>query len=60
MINHNQLLETMKTLPFEFEIEDLFERVILINNIEEGIKDADSGKVIEMAELENRAKLWFE
>ncbi|WP_345123880.1 hypothetical protein [Hymenobacter antarcticus] len=45
----------MKDLPEDFELEDLFERLVLIKRIEEGIRQSDNGKTV--AEAEARAYL---
>ncbi len=37
-----KILETVENLPENFELEDLFERLLLVKRIEEGIRQSDN------------------
>jgi len=37
-------LEALKGLPNEFELDELIERLIFIEKVEKGIKEAEEGK----------------
>jgi predicted transcriptional regulator len=50
-----ELFEAVKDLPENFELEDLFERLVLIKRIEEGLRQADNGETL--TESEARAYL---
>ena len=45
-----QILETVNQLPEDFELEDLFERLLLIKRIEEGVRQSDKGETLTEAE----------
>ena len=44
MITKNKAIEVIKSLPEEFSIEELMDRLILLNKIETRIKQATSGE----------------
>ena len=49
------VLEAIQQLPNDFQLEDLFEKLLLINRIEEGIRQSDNGETL--SEDEARAYL---
>ena len=50
-----KLFEAVKALPEDFELEDLFERLLFIKRIEEGIRQSENGETL--TEVEARAYL---
>lgn len=50
-----QVITSLQDLPDSFELEDLFERLLLIKRIEEGIRQADNDETV--SESEARAYL---
>ena len=44
MITKEKALEAIKSLPDEFSIEELMDRLILLNKIETAMKQAESGE----------------
>ncbi len=59
MINKNQLKETIESFPDEFTLEELVDKLILLDKIEKGNRDSLEGKTISEAELEEEMKKWF-
>lgn len=59
MITKTQLEEQLKSLPEEFSIEDLIERLILLEKIETGVKESENNQVISEMALEEEIKKWF-
>jgi hypothetical protein len=49
-----QVLDTLNSLPEEFDAEQLIERIIFIDKIEQGLQDSREGKVISMNEVKQR------
>lgn len=49
---------TLKTLPNEFNLEQLIEKLILIEKIEKGIEQADSGKTLSHEAVAAKIKSW--
>ncbi len=44
MITKEKAIETIKSLPEEFSIEELMDRLILLNKIETGIRQTERGE----------------
>ncbi|MDQ2794114.1 MAG: hypothetical protein M3Y12_08915 [Bacteroidota bacterium] len=54
-----QVLETVHRLPENFELEDLFERLLLIKRIEEGMRQSDNGETLTEAETKGYLSRWL-
>lgn len=50
----NQVLDTLNSLPEEFDAEQLIERIIFIDKVEQGLKDGREGKVMSLDEAKQR------
>jgi len=59
MITKEKLKKSISDFPEEFSIEDLIERLILIEKIELGNKQSLNGEVISEDELEEEMTKWF-
>jgi predicted transcriptional regulator len=46
MLTKERLNKTIEELPESFTIDELIERLIVVEKIEKGIRDSDEGKVI--------------
>ena len=46
MLTKEKLNKTIVNLPESFSIDELIDQLILIEKIEEGIKQSESGKVV--------------
>jgi hypothetical protein len=59
MLTKSLVTKQLEKLPEEFTLDDLVERLILIQKIEKGLKDSDENKVISEDELDNEIEEWF-
>ena len=59
MLKKRKILEQIEMLPDEFSIDELVERLILLDKVERGIKDAEEGKIISHDEMLKRVNAWF-
>lgn len=59
MIKKNQLKETIESFPDEFTLEELVDKLILLDKIEKGNRDSIEGNTSSEAELEEEMKKWF-
>lgn len=50
----SKVIETLHQLPEEFSTEELIERLLFIEKVEQGLKDAEEDKVISVAEAKER------
>lgn len=60
MITKTKLKETLENFPEEFSIDDLMERLIIIDKVEKGRKQSADGDVLSEEELDNEINKWFE
>ena len=56
MITKEKAIEAIKSLPEEFSIEELMDRLILLNKIETGIRQADQGEKYTSEEAKRMVK----
>ena len=60
MITKEKLKKSISDFPEEFSLEDLIERLILIEKIELGDKQSIEGDILSDDELEEEMTKWFE
>jgi len=60
MISKAILKNQIKDFPEEFSIDELIERLILIEKIEQGNMQSKNDEIISEKELEKEATKWFE
>jgi predicted transcriptional regulator len=51
-------IETIKRLPDESSVEDIMYEINFVAQVLEGLKDAESGKLLTIEELLNRVEQW--
>ncbi len=51
-------IATIEKMPEEFDLEELIERLIVINKIEKGLKDSEEGKVVPHDQVKEMIKKW--
>ena len=60
MLTKDRLKEQIDKFPEKFSIDELVEKLILIEKIETGNKQSENGEVISESEMENEIEKWFE
>ena len=58
MLTKTAVLNTLTRFPEHFSIDELVEKMILLDKIEKGILQADHGKVISDEELDKKIEEW--
>jgi hypothetical protein len=53
-MNKSRVIETLESLPDEFETEVLIEKLLFIEKVEKGMKDVTEGKTISLQEAKSR------
>ncbi|MCF8449375.1 MAG: hypothetical protein K9G49_05825 [Taibaiella sp.] len=48
----------IKEMPQQFDVDELIEKLIFIENVEEGLKQIDEGKKIPLADVEKIVSAW--
>jgi predicted house-cleaning noncanonical NTP pyrophosphatase (MazG superfamily) len=59
MITKTKLKEQIENFPEEFTIDELIDRLLLIEKIERGNQQSQNGEEITEAELEKEMNKWF-
>lgn len=52
-------LDSINGMPTNFELEDLFERLILLDKIEKGRQDIKNGNVVSHEEASKKLSKWL-
>lgn len=53
-----KVLETINELPQEFELDDLLEKLVFIEKVEQGLEQVTLGKVISHDKVKEIIKKW--
>lgn len=59
MLTRKKLKEQIDKFPEEFSIDELVERLILIEKVEKGMTQSKRGEVISDTDLDNEVEKWF-
>ncbi len=59
MLTKARIKEQIDKLPENFSLDELIERLVLIEKIESGNKQSKNGKVISEEEMDNEIEKWF-
>ncbi len=59
MLTKEKIKKTIDSLPENFTIEDIIEELIVLDKIEQGLKDVKEGKVYTTKELKHRLAKWL-
>ena len=60
MLTKDLVKEQIESSPNQFSIDELFEKLIVIDKIEKGIEQSDNEDTISEEELDFEIKKWFE
>jgi hypothetical protein len=58
MISKEALLKTLQEMPEQINVEDLLQRIILLQKIETGLAQSDNRNVISTDELKKEILKW--
>jgi hypothetical protein len=59
MITKEKLIETIKQLPSKFSVDEVIERIFLLEKIEIGLQQSQRGDIISDDELDNKLPEWL-
>lgn len=59
MLTKEKILQTLKDLPDTFSIDELFDRIVLLNKIEMGVGQSKSGQVNTTDQARDKLKKWL-
>lgn len=59
MLTKKLVLSTIKAMPDTFDTTQLFDRILLLNKIEEGRRQIKEGKIFTTEEAQKKLRRWF-
>jgi len=59
MLVKEKVLEAIQSLPDKFSIDDLVERLIILEKIHIGLQQASEGKTLSNTEAKEKLKKWL-
>jgi len=59
MITKEKLLECIKQLPDTFSVDEIIDRVLLLDKIEIGLEQSDNGQITPDEELDQKLPKWL-
>lgn len=59
MLTKKKLKEQIDKFPEEFSIDELVERLILIEKVENGMNQSERGEILSDTDLDNEVEKWF-
>ena len=59
MLAKNVVLDTINNFPERFSMDDLFEKMYVIEKIENGLSQSKNNQTISETELDEEIKKWF-
>ncbi|MGS2761976.1 hypothetical protein [Sinomicrobium sp. M5D2P9] len=59
MLTKTKLREQIDSLPEEFSIDELIERLILVEKIERGSRQSENDETLSETDLDNEVEKWF-
>ncbi|PCJ87830.1 MAG: hypothetical protein COA57_03940 [Flavobacteriales bacterium] len=60
MITKEKLLQTINDLPSEFSLEELLDRIILLQKIEIGLEQSEKSQVNSTEQAKGQLKKWLQ
>jgi len=57
-MNREKAIEAVKELPQEFNLEELMEKLVFVEKVEQGLKQLEEGKTVPHEQVKNRVKEW--
>ena len=59
MLTKTQLLQTIKNLPEKFSMDDLLDRIMLIEKIEVGLDQSHAGQTLTTEKAKEKLQTWL-
>jgi predicted transcriptional regulator len=57
-MKREKVLQTVKELPVEFDLDVLIERLVLAEKVEKGLQQLEEGKTVPHQEVKEMIKKW--
>ena len=57
-MKREKVIDTVKGLPQEFELEELLEKLIFVEKVESGLKQLETGQIVSHGRLKEIVRKW--
>lgn len=57
-MKRDKAIETINELPQEFDLDELFERLIFAEKVDKGLEQLDEGKIVTHEKVKEITKKW--
>ena len=57
-MKRKKVIDAVNELPQEFDLEELMEKLIFVEKVEQGLKQLDEGKTVDHAQVKQVVKKW--
>jgi predicted transcriptional regulator len=59
MLTKEEVNKQIKSLPDQCTLDELIERLLIVEKVSRGLKDVEEGRTVTEAELDKRMEKWF-
>ena len=59
MLAKKEVIESINSLPQEFDAEDAIEKIVLLKKIHTGIAQSEAGAIVSLEDAKKRLKKWL-
>lgn len=59
MITKTQLIQTIENMPEQFSMDDLLDKILLLQKIEIGIQESNNGETVTNEEAKRQLEKWL-
>ena len=59
MLTKDKVRKTVDRLPEKFTVDQIVEELVILNRIEEGLKDIEEGRVLTTDQVKKELKKWL-
>jgi hypothetical protein len=57
-MKREKVIDAIRELPQEFDMEELMEKLIVVEKVEQGLKQLDEGKTVDHTQVKEMVKKW--
>jgi predicted transcriptional regulator len=59
MMTKEKLIQTIQELPDSFSVEELFDKIILLQKVDIGVQQSNAGQVVTTDEAREKLQKWL-
>ncbi|HKJ41217.1 MAG TPA: hypothetical protein VKA27_03945 [Sunxiuqinia sp.] len=60
MLTKNKVIETISKFPDQFSLDELVDRMILIQKVEQGLEESENSQITSDEDLDKEVNSWFQ